>query len=64
MKKFMLYFLRWELSTIVLAPCIWLLPFNPLIKTIIANGIGACIFFWADQWIFKKKPKKNYNFVI
>ena len=54
MKRFLLYLLRWQLSTIILAPCIYLLPFNVVTKTIIANLIGGCIFYFIDKWIFKK----------
>ena len=54
MKKFILYLIRWQLSTIILAPCIHYLPFDTLTKTIIANLIGGCIFFWIDKNIFNK----------
>lgn len=52
-KQYILYILRWELSTPILALCIYLLPFETTIKTICANFIGALIFFWIDKWIFK-----------
>lgn len=55
-KQFILYLLRWELSSVVLAPCLAL--FNNSIgvvwATIIANAIGACIFYFVDKLIFKK----------
>lgn len=53
MKKFILYFLRWELSSIVLAPCIYLLPSNFIVAAIVSNAVGASIFFWVDKYIFK-----------
>lgn len=54
MKQFLLYFLRWQLSTLILAPCIYLLSFNSIIVAIISNAIGASIFFWVDKYIFKQ----------
>lgn len=57
--KFITYLIRWQLSTVILAPCIWLLPYNILIKTIISNLIGGILFFWFDKWLFGKKKKKG-----
>jgi len=59
MKKFILYLIRWQLSTIILAPCIHYLPFDTLTKTIIANLIGGCIFFWIDKFIFKEEKNEK-----
>ena len=42
------------MSTPVIFLVIKFLPFNILIKTIIANLIGAIIFIKIDEWIFKK----------
>ena len=50
MKRFIKYAIRWQLSTLILAPCIILLPFDNVTKTIIANFIGACIFFFVDRY--------------
>lgn len=58
MKKFMFYAIRWQLSTPILWACIKYLRVivdSDLILTIIANFIGACIFFWVDQFIFVVK---------
>lgn len=53
-KKYMLYLLRWQLSTPILAVVlIWLSDLNTLHATIIANLIGGLIFFWVDKFIFK-----------
>jgi hypothetical protein len=52
--KFITYLIRWQLSTIILAPCIWLLPYNIIIKTLVSNGIGACVFWFFDRWLFQK----------
>ncbi len=64
MSKLILYITRWQLSTPILAICIGFLPGigfkNVLINTIIANFIGALIFFPIDTLIFKTrlKPKE------
>ena len=56
MKKFALYLGRWQLSSPILAACILLLPFsNDIVKTIIANFIGGCIFYFVDKQIFNGK---------
>ena len=55
-KKYLLYLLRWQLSTPLLAiVLIWLSGMNVTIATIISNLIGGLIFFWIDRWIFKDK---------
>ena len=54
-KKFSLYALRWQLSSIILAPCIMLLPGSAITAAVVSNLIGACIFFWIDKVIFKIK---------
>ena len=60
MKKFLLYLLRWQLSTPILALILFLMKdWNYFIATIIANLIGGIIFFWVDRWIFNKKDKKE-----
>lgn len=54
-KKFLMYALRWQLSTPILAVCvIYFKPFGDTVSTIIANAIGACIFFWVDRWLFRR----------
>ena len=56
MKRFLLYLLRWQLSSPILALClVWLEPVGTVWATIIANLIGGCIFFFVDKWIFKEK---------
>lgn len=55
-KQYILYIIRWQLSTPILALClIWLASLNEIIATIIANFIGALVFFWIDKLIFKEK---------
>lgn len=58
MRKFVYYAIRWQLSTPILWACIKYLRVivdSDLILTIIANFVGACIFFWVDRFIFVVK---------
>lgn len=53
--RFLLYILRWECSSPLLALClIWLEPVGAVWATVIANLIGGAIFFWVDRVIFKE----------
>lgn len=55
-RKYLLYIIRWQLSTPILAICLILLSsLGEIWSTIIANFIGALIFFWIDKLIFKEK---------
>ena len=54
MKKFVLYLLRWQLSTPILALVLYLLHTNEMVETIIANFIGGVIFFQVDKRIFRR----------
>lgn len=55
-KKYVLYLIRWQLSTPILAVVLYLLSgMSTLWATVIANFIGGLIFFWVDKIIFKKK---------
>ena len=54
MKKFVLYLCRWQLSSLILAPCLVLLGFlGEWPATIIANLIGGCVFYFVDKRIFR-----------
>lgn len=56
MKKYLLYLLRWQLSTPILAGVLLLLSgMNPLIATVIANFFGGMIFFFIDKKIFSQQ---------
>lgn len=58
MKRFALYLLRWQASTIILAPCIaWLSALGPIASAAIANLIGGVIFYFVDRRIFKEDKK-------
>lgn len=68
-KKYLLYLIRWQLSTPILAITLIILnPFGKWSATIIANLIGGLIFFWVDQFIFTSRSlaahwevKENIN---
>jgi hypothetical protein len=56
MVRFLFYVARWQLST----PILWLVVSNlgaGLQATILANLIGASIFFWVDRFIFGTKAE-------
>jgi len=56
MIRFFLYLLRWQLSSPIVALCwYWLDNLGVVEATIIANLIGACLFFFIDKWIFRKE---------
>lgn len=55
MFRFLLYLLRWQLSSPVLALCLYLLDDCGVItSTIVANFVGGCAFYLVDKRIFKK----------
>jgi putative flippase GtrA len=57
-QKFCLYIFRWQLSTPILAIVLYLLAgVNLILATIIANLVGAIIFYWVDKWIFMPSYK-------
>jgi len=53
--KMLLYMLRWQMSTPILAIVLYILNFGTLVETIIANFIGSIIFFFVDRIIFRNK---------
>lgn len=63
LRKYLLYLVRWQCSTPVLAPVIaWFKhssnPFGTAedwIGSAVANFIGGLIFFWVDRYIFALK---------
>jgi len=54
-KKLVFYIFRWQLSTPILYLVMATLPFDTFVKTVIANLIGALVFFPVDELIFRKK---------
>ena len=59
-RRYLLYLIRWQLSTPILAPVIARFkhssnPFGTMedwIGSAVANVIGGLIFFWVDRFIF------------
>lgn len=52
--KLLLYILRWQLSTPVLALFVWLLQdYGSVVSSIVANFVGSLIFYCVDKRIFK-----------
>ena len=61
-KQFILYLIRWEASSPLLALCLKFLGFGVVINTIIANLIGGTIFYFIDKQIFGgRKDVSNGN---
>ncbi|HNR12364.1 MAG TPA: hypothetical protein PKM59_03515 [Thermodesulfobacteriota bacterium] len=60
-RKFILYLIRWQLST----PILWLVVRNMgtgIWATIMANLIGGAIFFWVDRFIFTSYAVEVWQF--
>jgi uncharacterized membrane protein YdjX (TVP38/TMEM64 family) len=61
MKRFILYVIRWQLSTPILAPIVAIFKHSPSmfgtkedwLAAAVANLIGSFIFFWIDRYIFR-----------
>ena len=54
MTRYFLYLIRWQLSTPILAPIMFLMgTYSPFLAASVANLIGGLIFFWIDKIIFK-----------
>lgn len=54
--KIILYLIRWQLSTPVLALCLTYVNIGGItVKTVIANLIGGILFYYVDKMIFNKK---------
>ncbi len=61
MKRFILYLVRWQLST----PILWLVVRQMgtgIWSTVIANLIGGAIFFWVDRFIFTSYAVEVWQF--
>lgn len=56
-KKFILYLLRWQLSSPILYLCLKFLNLGTFWNTILSNLIGGCIFYFVDKAIFNKESK-------
>lgn len=59
--KFLLYLIRWQLSTPVLALAMVAFDyFGTWLSTVLANLIGGCLFYFVDKFIFRG-VKKNVD---
>jgi len=61
MRRFILYLLRWQLST----PILWLVLRRMgagVWSTVVANLIGGAIFFWVDKFIFTSYAVEVWQF--
>lgn len=55
-RRYVLYLVRWQLSTPILAVCVsYFAALGSMRATIIANLIGGLIFFWVDRFIFSPR---------
>ena len=61
LKRFILYLIRWQLSTPILYLVVKRLGAG-IGSTIIANLIGGAIFFWVDRFIFTSKAVEMWHF--
>ncbi len=63
LRRYMLYLIRWQLSTPILAPVVAWFKHSPSpfgnasdwAGSAVANLIGGLIFFWVDRFIFSAK---------
>lgn len=70
MKRFILYLLRWQASSLILAPMIALVKGSPNLlgdvsdwqAAILGNLVGGCIFFWVDKFIFTSAAVEMWHF--
>jgi len=54
--RYLLYLIRWQLSTPILAVCIvYFNRYGSVWATVIANLLGGLMFFWIDRFIFSGK---------
>lgn len=61
MSRFILYLLRWQMST----PLLWIVVRNlgtSIWATILANLIGGATFFWVDKFVFTSKAIEVWHF--
>jgi hypothetical protein len=59
LKSYLLYILRWQLSTPVIAGVLVVLAtMDKWAATAVANLVGALMFFWVDRAIFARGPSR------
>ena len=55
--SFLLYLLRWQLSSPILWCCLILLSdkLGVFWATVLSNLAGGAVFYFVDRWIFRQK---------
>jgi hypothetical protein len=51
--KFFIYLIRWQISGLVMMPVLTIMNYGVITNVIIAQMIGAVIFYKLDEWILK-----------
>ena len=51
--KFFIYLTRWQISGIIMMPVLKIMNCGVVTKVIVAQIIGAIIFYQIDKWILK-----------
>lgn len=54
-KQYILYLIRWQFSTPLLAVFTGGFNIESMKNSAVANFVGGLIFFWVDRWIFKRR---------
>ena len=54
-KKYILYLIRWQFSTPILAIFTGGITLESFQNSMLANLVGGLLFFWVDKLIFEKK---------
>ena len=56
MQRFLMYLMRWQLSSPILVACLLLMTesIGVFWATILSNLIGGAIFYWVDKWILTR----------
>jgi len=71
MVKFVLYLIRWQLSTLILAPVVAFFKHSTSMvgtredwtAAVVANLIGGCVFYNVDRFIFKSSVIEKWEFL-
>lgn len=58
-RKFWKYALRWETSSLILAPMMYIQDLPNWLKVVLANFVGAVVFFKVDKRIFRHKQSSS-----
>ena len=61
-KQYILYLLRWQLSTPILAAVMIMFNLPEWVEAIIANLIGAVLFYNVDRRIFNRNTQNSTRY--